>query len=109
MNLSRASETEPEASATAQHSVVADASGSDRRNGPTMTPEQLNLQSITRRHFFGQCRVGLGSLALASLLSDGKLADAQQPRVANPLALRPTHFAPKAKNVIFLFMAGGPS
>jgi hypothetical protein len=75
-----------------------------------MTPEQDQLRLMTRRHFFGQCRIGLGGLALASLLADDRLAGAQQPApVANPLAPRPPHFAPKARNVIFLFMAGGPS
>ena len=33
----------------------------------------------TRRHFFGQCALGLGSLGLASLLSDGRLFAAVQP------------------------------
>ena len=50
--------------------------------------------NISRRWFLEQCGVGLGSIALSSLLK----ADTKQP-----------HFAPKAKNVIFLFMAGGPS
>lgn len=58
----------------------------------------------TRRHFFGQCAVGLGSMALGSLLNEGRAAPA-----INPMALRQPHFAPRSKNVIFLFMAGGPS
>ena len=58
-----------------------------------------------RRHFFQQCRVGIGAMALGSLLAnDGKAATA-----SDPLSPRPPHFAPRAKNVIFLFMAGGPS
>jgi hypothetical protein len=60
----------------------------------------------TRRHFFKDCAVGLGSLALASLLSDGKAAADSFP---NPLAPRKPHFPPRAKAVIYLFMAGGPS
>jgi len=63
------------------------------------------LQSITRRHFFQDCRVGLGSFALASLLNEGRAAD----RSINPIAVQPSHFAPRAKHVIYLFMAGGPS
>ena len=53
----------------------------------------------TRRHFFRDCGVGVGTMALASLLA--KDAAAAEKRT-DPLA-------PKAKAVIFLFMAGGPS
>ncbi|MFN7565152.1 MAG: DUF1501 domain-containing protein, partial [Prosthecobacter sp.] len=52
----------------------------------------------TRRHFFSRCGVGVGSMALSSLMA----RDAA-------LAPKKTHFPAKAKNVIFLFMAGGPS
>src|SRR4051794_33068913 len=69
-------------------------------------PDPLLLQ--TRRHFFGQCGLGLGSVALASLLSDGK-AEANATPFASPLAPKRPHFAPRAKSVIHLFMAGGPS
>jgi hypothetical protein len=62
----------------------------------------------TRRHFFKDCAVGLGSMALASLLSDGKLFAAPAPQV-NPLAPRQPHFPARAKSVIYLFMAGAPS
>src|SRR6266446_3142826 len=68
---------------------------------------QAPLIDITRRHFFSQCSMGLGALALGSLLSDNKLAAAPSP--ADPLAPQKPHFKPKAKNVIYLFMAGGPS
>ncbi len=47
-----------------------------------------------RRWFFEQCGVGLGAIAMNALAA----ANSQQP-----------HFAPKAKRVIFLFMAGAPS
>src|SRR5229473_1529745 len=60
----------------------------------------------TRRHFFRDCGVGVGSMALASLL--GRDATAQAP-TGNPLATRQTHFPPRATSVIYLFMAGGPS
>ncbi|MCL4206532.1 MAG: DUF1501 domain-containing protein [Pirellulaceae bacterium] len=60
------------------------------------------LQTVTRRHFFERCGVGLGAIALGSLLGDPRAE-------ANPLAPRAPHFRPKAKAVIFLFMAGGPS
>src|SRR6266446_4681261 len=68
---------------------------------------QAPLIDITRRHFFSQCSMGLGALALGSLLSDNKLAAAPSP--ADPLAPQKPHFRPRAKNVIYLFMAGGPS
>ena len=55
-----------------------------------------------RRHFFQQCRVGLGAMALGSLLAEENVR-------AEPLATPQPHFAPRAKSVIFLFMAGGPS
>src|SRR5436190_3432049 len=58
---------------------------------------------VARRWFLQQCGVGLGSAALASLLrADGFAAD-------DPLAPKQPHFAPKAKRVVFLFMAGAPS
>ena len=62
---------------------------------------------MTRRHFFSQCSMGLGSVALASLMNEGMLRAA--PSTADPLAPRKPHFPPRAKNVIYLFMAGGPS
>lgn len=61
-------------------------------------------KEITRRWFFEQCGVGLGAVALGHLL--GRPARAAS---GNPLAVKQPHFAPKAKNVIFLFMAGAPS
>src|SRR2546428_10568292 len=63
-----------------------------------------------RRHFFGQCALGLGSIALSSLLNEGQAgaASAGQPLV-NPLAPKKPHFPAKAKSVLYLFMAGGPS
>src|SRR5687767_10635835 len=64
----------------------------------------------TRRHFFSQCSMGIGGLALASLLAEGRLQAANIAPVAqSPLTPKPPHFPPKAKSVIFLFMAGGPT
>jgi hypothetical protein len=60
----------------------------------------------TRRHFFQECGVGVGAMALASLL--GRDAPAQTTG-GNPLAPRLTHYPARATNVIYLFMAGGPS
>src|SRR3954464_7691894 len=63
---------------------------------------------LTRRWFFRQCGVGLGSIALASLMGGSKARGATAASVANPLGPRQPHFKPKAKNVIYLFMAGAP-
>src|SRR5215468_1937486 len=62
---------------------------------------------ITRRWFFEQCGVGLGAIALGQLFRQNCLAATLQG--TNPLAPKQPPFAPKAKNVIFLFMAGAPS
>src|SRR5262245_21435338 len=79
---------------------------------PNLQSEIRNLQPSTRRHFFGQCGVGVGAIALNQLLArDGLAAPAATAKIdpANPLAPREGHFAPKIKNVIYLFMAGAPS
>lgn len=62
----------------------------------------------TRRWFLNQCGVGLGKIALASLLTDA-LSGRADAGVSNAFALREPHFTPKAKSVIHLFMAGAPS
>ena len=64
----------------------------------------INPQQIARRWFFRDCGVGLATAALASLLANDQAAAA-----SNPLIARQPHFAPKAKRVIYLFMAGAPS
>ena len=61
---------------------------------------------ITRRWFFEQCGVGLGAIALGQLFRQNGWA---APTLANPLAPKQAHFPPKAKRVIYLFMAGAPS
>jgi hypothetical protein len=60
--------------------------------------------AIARRWFLRDCGVGLGALAL------GQLATTKSAAAANdPLAIRAPHHPARAKNVIYLFMAGGPS
>lgn len=54
----------------------------------------------SRRGFFRSAGIGLGTAAIANLLAAEGV---------NPLAPKKPHFAPKAKNVIFLFMEGAPS
>jgi hypothetical protein len=63
--------------------------------------------SIARRTFLGNSLLGLGGLALASLLNGNVFA--ADPRRASTGALPALHFAPRARRVIFLFMSGGPS
>jgi hypothetical protein len=70
-----------------------------------MDPINEQQRLITRRHFFSRTAAGIGTAALGSLLNPrifGEIATPEYP-------LKATHFAPKAKRVIYLFMAGGPS
>src|SRR5512134_987845 len=69
------------------------------------------LRAVTRRHFFRQSGFGIGSLALLGLLDESAFAGDATPlrAAADPLAVKPPHYAPKAKSVIYLFMAGAPS
>src|SRR5438270_7418623 len=60
---------------------------------------------IARRWFLKECGVGLGAIALGHLMGRAGFAAP----AANPLAAKKPHFAPKAKRVIYLFMAGAPS
>src|SRR5262245_30969791 len=71
-----------------------------------MTP----FERFPRRQLLQSTAVGFGYLALASLMSEEAAANtALAERVLNPLAPRQPHHAARAKRVIFLFMAGGPS
>src|SRR5262245_19726918 len=64
----------------------------------------LGIQS--RRRFFRDVAGGIGTIALADLFrQEGRAATPDR----NPLAPKKPHFPAKAKNVIFLFMEGGPS
>ncbi len=66
-------------------------------------------RAISRRWFFRDCGVGLGAIALHSLLGGQSAAAAAAPTLVNPLAPKKGHFPGKAKRVIYLFMAGAPS
>ena len=61
------------------------------------------LQQITRRHFFGRGATGLGLAALGGLLARDGYAS------VGAAESHLTHFAPRAKRVIYLFQSGGPS
>lgn len=69
---------------------------------------QADMLRATRREFLGQSARGIGTMALASLLGQNAAAT---PTTAAPWrgVVNPTHGLPKAKRVIFLYMAGGPS
>ena len=79
----------------------------------TKTPKTIDdvqqqlLQSLTRRHLFQQCGVGIGGMALGSLIGDLSLGADQKSTQQQPGKI--LHFPARAKSVIFLFMAGGPS
>ena len=68
-----------------------------------------DLLRRTRRHFFADCGLGLGAMALASLAGEGAAGAGDLATAADPMAPRPGHFPPRARSVIYLFMAGGPS
>ena len=63
---------------------------------------------MTRRDMLAQSANGFGAMALAALWGNSKSTLADTSR-HDPLSPRPSHFPAKAKNVIFLFMDGGPS
>jgi len=75
----------------------------------------MNLLDITRRHFFSDCGIGVGKIALAGLLAESlprPAAATDGPSAASGsgrLAPRPGHFPGRARAVIQLFMAGAPS
>lgn len=71
-----------------------------------MRRELSQLQAaVNRRWFLNECGMGLGALALGSLLGDQSRAAT----AADAAVVPAPHHAPKAKNVIYLFMAGAPS
>ncbi len=75
-----------------------------------MSLEQLIVREQTRRQFFSNAGLSIGTLGLASLMAGGDLRAAEHSdRKTNPLAPQNPHFNAKAKRVIYLFMAGGPS
>ncbi len=76
-----------------------------------MNFDQYKL-NLTRRAFLGRAATGIGSVALASLLNPRLFADESPAKSAALLyrgVVNPTHFKPKIKRVIYLYMAGGPS
>ncbi len=73
-----------------------------------MDPIREHALLLTRRHFFGRLATGIGTAALGTLLNPALLAGLTAPKRVGGLPGLP-HFAPKARRVIYLHMAGGPS
>src|SRR5579884_1968633 len=68
--------------------------------------------SINRRTFLGRAAFGLGGLALANLLDPNLLRAAEpapDPRAHWHGIINPPHYPMRAKRIIHLYMAGGPS
>ena len=74
-----------------------------------MNEYERYLQALTRRHFLSRCGVGLGGIALSALSAGAKNGLGTPQRGTNPLAPRLPHHVPRAKNVIYLHMAGSPT
>jgi hypothetical protein len=75
-----------------------------------MNPIDDRARLLTRRHFFGRTACGIGTAALASLLSrDGFAVERGGADARLGLLGGRTHVPPKAKRVIYLFMADGPA
>jgi hypothetical protein len=71
-----------------------------------------NHLPLSRRQWLSRMGTGFGALGLATVLADAGLVGGTSVQAAgrpSPLAVKPPHFAPRAKRVIFLFMNGGPS
>ena len=62
----------------------------------------MNRVGLGRRQLLQSAACGFGGLALNGMLADTSCA-------ASPLAARAPHFPARARRVIFLFIAGGPS
>ena len=76
-----------------------------------MHPLEDWKRRLTRRAFLGSGTTGIGSLALAALLNPKLLDGAEARPGRDPRAgvVSPLHFDPRAKRIIYLYMAGGPS
>jgi hypothetical protein len=74
--------------------------------------QSFRPKPVNRRQMLLQCANGFGALALSALMTDRAFGEGLKPEhdiPGDPLAPRLPHDAPRAKNVIFLFMDGGPS
>ena len=67
-----------------------------------------HLHKINRRHFLSKSSLGIGGMALGSLLGCNPLSKKTDSNNVTS-AFQAPHFAPKAKRIIYLFQSGGPS
>ncbi len=74
-----------------------------------MDPRLERQMFETRRHFFGRSATGIGTAALASLLNPSLFANRSDKAIDPSGTMSAFHHPPKAKRVIYLFMAGAPS
>ncbi len=75
-----------------------------------MDPLHKHLLNENRRHFLKKVGLGIGGIALGSLLDPFSLQSKTNPAdLLHTGALPLPHFAPKAKRIIYLFQSGGPS
>jgi hypothetical protein len=74
-----------------------------------MDPLREHRLLINRRHFFSRSAAGLGAAALGSLLNPNLFSAFGGEADVTKALLGQAHHAPKAKRVIYLFMAGGPA
>ena len=78
------------------------------RTSPEVQLAQTKARIVTRRHFLGQCNSGLGALALAQLMGATPATAREKDTAENPTAPRAPMIPARAKNVIYLHMAGSP-
>ena len=76
---------------------------------PISEIQQYLRQQQTRRVFLGRASQGVGALALASLFKPSLTSAAEAKPDKWPGVVKPFHYPPRAKRVIWLSMAGGPS
>ncbi|MBL4640264.1 MAG: DUF1501 domain-containing protein, partial [Verrucomicrobiales bacterium] len=62
---------------------------------------RLSDHFFTRREFLSRCGIGMGGLALGSMLPNAA--------TSSSFSIKGAHFTPKAKRVIHIFLNGGPS
>ena len=74
-----------------------------------MDPLHEHMMNINRRHFFKKMGLGVGGLALGSMLDPFGLGGSNTDDILNAGPIPLPHFAPKAKRIIYLFQSGGPS
>lgn len=77
-----------------------------RSGHPELSQEE---RKIDRRQFLTKTSLGLGAMALGSLMGMNQLMGKGAPALPVGEGLGLPHFAPKAKRIVYLFQSGGPS